>query len=77
MLKNKTDQSVNGPLNKRHTNIVPKTMRTHYIKELKCWIFVPKDATPQEAKIRERKYIERYNLDLLNSMTKIPLTEIG
>jgi hypothetical protein len=60
----KTNQTVNGPLNKRHTNIVPNGMRTHYIPELKGWIFVDKDLAKSSAKDIERKYLERYRAGL-------------
>ena len=73
-MKRVTDQTMNGPLNKRHTNIVPKGLRTYQIREMRCWILIPKDATEKQAKEHARAYVEKYNQDLAKSIRKVIIT---
>lgn len=64
MHKNKTDQTVNGELLRRQHRIIPKGKRSHYIKELRAWIFVDEDLALTSARDIERKYLKRYRAGL-------------
>jgi hypothetical protein len=60
MNNGKTDQTTNGTLHKRQSQVVPKGQRMHYIEELRLYIIVSKKLSDRAVKVRERKLIERY-----------------
>jgi hypothetical protein len=68
MRKNKTDQTINGPLNKRHTNIVPKGYRSHYIEGIRAYILVSKEATSEAIMAQVEAFTSRYRKDLSGTM---------
>ena len=65
-----TDQTVNGTFrHRRQGPIIPRNEKTYYVPELKCFILVPKDYTPEQSRERARRLIENYHKSLGKLLT--------